>query len=148
MRAYILRRLVLLPPMLFVISLFLFWLLNALPGDAAIISIGFQSGHCVECMAAFEKQLGIDRPFFVQYFDWLFHAIQLDFGKSLVDQRPITPKITERIGNTIEIGLLTLVLSTLMGVAIGVASAVKAGSVFDYVLRTFSVVGLSVPSFW
>jgi peptide/nickel transport system permease protein len=148
MRAYIVRRLLLIPPMLFVISLFLFWLLNVLPGDAAIVSVGFQSGNCVECMENFEEQLGIDRPFFVQYFDWLAGAIRLDFGKSLVDQQEITPQIQERIWNTVEIGILTVILSTLIGVPVGIISAVRAGTGIDYFLRTFSVVGLSVPNFW
>lgn len=134
--------------MLLAISLFLFWLLNSLPGNAAILSIGFQSGNCRECMANFEKELGIDRPFLVQYADWLGHAVQLDFGKSLVDHREITPKIKDRIGNTAEIGILTVFLSALIGIAIGIVSAVKAGSLADYLLRIVSVIGLSVPNFW
>jgi peptide/nickel transport system permease protein len=148
MRTYVFRRLLLMIPMLFVISLVLFWLLNSLPGDAALLSVGFQNGACKECMANFEKELGIDRPFFVQYFDWLWHALQLDFGRSLVSRQEIMPQIRERIGNTAEIGVLTLVFSTLIGIPLGVISAIKSGSVVDYLSRTFSIIGLSVPNFW
>lgn len=148
MRTYVIRRLLLMIPMLFMISLVLFWLLNSLPGDAALLSVGFQNGACKECMANFEKELGIDRPFFVQYFDWLWHALQLDFGRSLVSRQEIMPQIRERIGNTAEIGLLTLTFSTLIGIPLGVISAIKASSVLDYLLRTFSIIGLSVPNFW
>src|SRR5690349_10215459 len=137
MRTYVVRRLLLVPPMLFVISLALFWLLNALPGDAALLSVGFQNGACKECMANFEKELGIDRPFLVQY-----------FGRSLVNQQEIMPQIRERIGNTAEIGVLTVILSAIIGMPIGIISAIKAGSLLDYALRTFSIVGLSIPNFW
>ncbi len=134
--------------MLFIISLLLFWLLNSVPGNAAIFRIGLQSGNCVACRENLEADLGLDRPFFVQYFDWASHAARLDFGKTLTDRKEIAPKIQERIGNTVEIGVLTILLTILMGVPIGIISAVKSGAMVDYVLRFTSILGLSVPNFW
>src|SRR5262249_47883988 len=148
MQGYVLRRLLFVPPMLFVISLFMFWLLNALPGSAALTSVGMSQGHCTECIRNFEKQFGLDRPFIVQYADWAWHAVRLDFGVAITDQKPIMPRIKERIGNTAELGLLTVLITVLIGVPIGLVSAIRPGSPVDYLVRLISVFGLSVPSFW
>ena len=136
------------PVMLLVMSFFLFVLLFLRPGNAAFaVSGGFnEQGPRSE---AFEKSLGLDRPWYVQYSDWLWHAVRGDLGKALKPPRhSVSSQIKERIGNTAEIGLLTIALSAIVGISVGVISAAKRNSAIDYVLRFTTIVGISVPTFW
>jgi peptide/nickel transport system permease protein len=146
--AYITRRLITVPLMLLAMSFFLFVLLFLRPGNAAFaVSGGFnEAGPRSE---EFEKSLGLDRAWYVQYGDWLWHAVRGDLGTSLKPPREsVSSQIAERIGNTAEIGILTILLSTIIGVAVGIISAVKRNTVIDYFLRLSTIVGISVPSFW
>ena len=148
MRAYIFRRLIAVPLMLLAMSFFLFVLLFIRPGNAAFATSGGfnEQGPRSE---AFEKLLGLDRPWYVQYFDWLGHAVTGDLGKALKPPRhSVTSQIAERIGNTAEIGLLTITLSALIGITVGVISAAKRNSAIDYALRLITIIGISVPVFW
>jgi peptide/nickel transport system permease protein len=135
------------PLMLLVMSFLLFMLLYIRPGNAALAVVGgFNESARQE---EFEKSLGLDRPWYEQYFDWLGNAVQGDLGKSLrPPRREVADEISERIGNTLEIGLLTISLSAILGITIGIISAVKRNTVLDYVLRTTSIIGISVPAFW
>jgi peptide/nickel transport system permease protein len=147
MRAYILRRLLVLPIMLFLISLLLFLLLFIRPGNAALAVVGGfnESARAQE----FEKQLGLDRPWYVQYGDWFGHAITGDLGKSLKPpRRPVVAQIRERIWTTLEIGLLTILIAGVIGISVGIVSAVKRNSILDYVLRVSTIAGISIPNFW
>jgi peptide/nickel transport system permease protein len=147
-RAYIIRRLIAVPLMLLAMSFFLFVLLYLRPGNAALaVSGGFnEAGAASE---EFERTLGLDRPWYVQYLDWLGHAVRGDLGDALKPPRhSVSGQIKDRIGNTAEIGLMTIALSALIGLTVGVISAAKRNSPIDYVLRLLTIVGISVPSFW
>lgn len=147
MRAYVIRRLIGLPVMLFLMSLLLFLLLFIRPGNAALAVVGGFNEAARQ--KDFEHQLGLDRPWYVQYFDWAGHAITGDLGKSLKPPRKsVTGQIKERIGNTVEIGLLTISISSLIGVTVGIISAVKRNSWLDYLLRVTTIAGISIPNFW
>jgi peptide/nickel transport system permease protein len=147
MRAYIIRRLLQVPVMLLVTSLLLFLLLFIQPGNAAMSVVGgINDGARQE---EFEKSLGLDRPWYVQYLDWLGDAVRGDLGDSLKPpSRSVSGQIQERIGTTIELGLLTIIISGVVGIAVGVTSAVKRNSWLDYVLRVTTIAGISVPNFW
>jgi peptide/nickel transport system permease protein len=102
-----------------------------------------------ESAAAFEKELGLDRPWFVQYLDWLGSAVTGDFGKSLKPPRTdVMDLISERILTTVQIALLTIFMSALIGITVGMISAVKRNTWLDYVLRVTTIAGISVPNFW
>ncbi|MFN0096636.1 MAG: ABC transporter permease [Dehalococcoidia bacterium] len=148
MRAYIIRRLIAVPLMLLAMSFFLFILLFIRPGNAALaVSGGFnEAGARSE---EFERSLGLDRPWYIQYLDWLGDAVRGDLGQALKPPRhSVTGQIKDRIGNTAEIGLLTIALSAIIGLTVGVLSAAKRNSSVDYILRLVTIVGISVPSFW
>ncbi len=147
MRAYIIRRLLILPVMLVLMSLILFLLLFIRPGNASLSVVGGfnDAGRAAE----FEKSLGLDRPWYVQYGDWLFDAVRGDLGKSLKPPRQsVSSQIQERVGTTVEIGILTILLSGVIGISVGIISAIKRNNWLDYVLRVTTIAGISVPNFW
>ena len=147
MRAYILRRLVVLPVMLLVMSLILFLLLFIRPGNAAFAVVGgFNSAASAR---EFEHNLGLDRPWYEQYFEWAGRAVRGDLGNGLKPpRRSVNDEIKQRIGPTVTIGILTIVMSAIIGIAVGIFSAVKRNSWLDYVLRVTTIAGISVPNFW
>ncbi|MFN0093220.1 MAG: ABC transporter permease [Dehalococcoidia bacterium] len=147
MRNYIIRRLLLIPFMLLAMSILLFILLQVQPGDAALLKIG-ATGSCQECLDRVREDLGLDRPWIAQYGEWLWGAIQFDFGRTLGTNDPIGPEIQQAFPKTLELGIFTIVLTLLIGIPVGVFSAVKQGTIVDYLLRFVTIFGLSIPVFW
>jgi peptide/nickel transport system permease protein len=149
MTAYIFRRLIAVPFMLLGMSVLLFWLLHMRPGNAALTNFGLVSpNQNADSLANLEKELGLDRPAVVQYLDWAGHALRGDLGTSLKNRRSISDQIGERLPTTVEIAVLTVILTALMGIPAGIISAVKAGTPLDYLLRVGTIAGISVPGFW
>lgn len=147
MRNYIIRRLVSVPLMLIGLSLLLFLLLWVRPGSAAF---GVAGGLSLDTdFERLEERMGLNKPWYEQYGKWLGNAVQGDFGNSLVPpQNTVSSQISGRVGNTIEIGLLTIIISAIIGIPIGIISAVKRNSKLDVALRTITILGISVPNFW
>ena len=147
MSAYIIRRLLAIPLMLLVLSFLLFVLIWILPGDAAFsgaLSISETGNYDVA-----RERFGLDRPWYVQYGDWLGGIFVGDFGESLTPPHDsIMGSVKERLPKTIEVGVLTILLSALISVPVGVLSAVRRNKPEDYVLRTVTILGISVPNFW
>jgi len=149
MTGYIIRRLVAVPFMLLGISVMLFLLLYIRPGSAAFAATASIGDADPESFARFEERFGLDRPWYVQYGDWLWSAIQGDFGETLTPpQDPVTGQLMERLPNTLQIGVLTIVLAAVFGISVGVLSAVRRNSIMDYILRGIAIAGLSIPNFW
>ncbi len=135
------------PLMLIGLSLLLFLLLWVRPGSAAF---GVAGGLSLDTdFERLEERMGLNKPWYEQYGMWLGKAVQGDFGNSLVPpQNSVTSQISGRVGNTIEIGLLTIIISAIIGIPIGIISAVKRNSKLDVALRTITILGISVPNFW
>ncbi|MCC6381336.1 MAG: ABC transporter permease [Dehalococcoidia bacterium] len=149
MWAYIIRRLIAVPFMLFGLSALLFWLLYLRPGNAALTNFGLVSpDQTKDAVANLEKDLGLDRPAVVQYFDWAGHALTGDLGESLKNRRSISGQIGERLPNTVEIAVLTILITAAIGIPVGILSAIRPGSWLDYSLRVVTIAGISIPSFW
>ena len=147
MWTYISRRLIAIPILLLFMSFVLFLLLWIKPGDAAFATVaGIEEARNLD---AWRAELGLDRPWYVQYGDWLASAFQGDLGTSLTPPYDsVSGSIGEVIPNTIEIGLLTIFISAILGVPVGIVSAIRRNSRLDYSLRTITIVGISVPNFW
>lgn len=148
MWTYIIRRVVAIPVTLLVLSFILFLLVYILPGNAAFAVVaGIEEARNIE---QFEKELGLDRPWIEQYGDWLWTAVsEGSLGKSLTPPYDtVNRSIRERLPNTIEIGLLTVVLSAAIALPVGILSAVRRNGLLDYALRTVTILGISVPNFW
>jgi peptide/nickel transport system permease protein len=105
-------------------------------------------GVSPEQEAALRKKLGIDKPIPVQYVLWVGRAVRGDLGNSIFDELAVTSKIKQRIGTTLKLGALSWVFATMVGVPLGILSAVKRGSVWDYAGRGFALFGQAIPNFW
>ncbi len=147
MWAYIIRRLIAIPLMLLVLSFILFLLIWTLPGDAAFTA-ALSISDTVN-LDLLRERFGLDHPWYEQYWDWLSGIFQGDFGNSLTPPHDsILDSVKERLPKTLEVGLVTIILSALISVPVGVISAVRRNKPEDYALRTFTILGISVPNFW
>ncbi len=148
MTTYIIRRFLLMLLTLVGMSIVIFVLLRLVPGNIA--DIMFDSAGFVdpEEKALLEKELGLDRPIPVQYFDWIKGLLIGDLGFSYVSEMPAIDEIGPRIPITAKLAALSLFFSVLFGLPLGVISAVRQNTALDYVLRIVSLSGLSLPSFW
>ena len=148
MKTYIAQRLAIALLTLLGMSIVIFALLRLAPGD--IVDILFSAAGYVnpDEKAAILKELGMDRPLYVQYLEWLGQILRGDLGKSYRYDLPAWQIIKPLLPVTIELAVLSMVVAVLLGVPTGVISAVKQDSTLDYVLRVLSLAGLSMPSFW
>jgi len=146
--AYLIRRFLLMILTLFGMSILIFVMLRLVPGN--ISDILFDAAGMVnpDDKARLEAELGLDQPILVQYATWMKGLLTGDLGYAYVSEKPAIDEILPRIPVTAKLAGLALLFSVLIGVPLGVISAVKQDSVLDYVLRVFSLSGLSLPSFW
>lgn len=149
MLIYALRRIIGMIPIILAISLLVFGLLQLQPGDP-IDEIRLANPQItVEEIENLRKAYGLDQPFYVQYGKWLVRAAQFDFGPSRTYNIPATEFIFEqRLGNTILLSIAAFILALIIGLPIGIYSAIKQYSLPDYMITFVSFVGLSVPVFW
>jgi peptide/nickel transport system permease protein len=147
-KTYIAQRLVIALLTLFGMSVVIFFLLRLAPGD--IVDILFASAGYVNQSEkqAILKELGMDRPYWVQYVDWITKIMTGDLGKSYRYDLPAWQIIKPLVPVTLELAALSTVFAVLFGVPTGVISAVKQDTTLDYVLRVISLAGLSMPAFW
>ena len=152
MGMYLWRRLMLFIPSLLGMSIIIFVLMRLVPGDVADILV-YESG--TEFSEAAEKhvkkirqELGLDRPLVVQYGAWIVGLLQVDFGYSYWERRPVLEIIKERFPRSLELSTLTFVLAMLWAIPLGVYSAVRQNTWADHLVRVFSISGLSLPLFF
>ena len=145
MLTYILRRLLATIPVMAIVALFVFSLLYIAPGDPAAVIAGDQATPAD--VERIRQNLGLDRPFLVQFWDWLSRLMQADLGRSIFTNLPVTTMIAQRVEPTLSLMAVTLVLSVVVAVPLGVLAAWKAGSLFDRAIMAFAVFGFSVPVF-
>ena len=152
MRAYILKRLFLFPPTVALVTLVVFLIMAIIPGDAAIAILsggeGRDGGVSQEDLDKLRHQLGLDRPVIVQYGDWLWGLVRGDLGDSLYYRVPVLDEIQERFLVTLELTIIAILIAGLLAVPIGVLSAVKQDTGFDYGIRMVTLTGIALPSFW
>ena len=146
MRRYLLKRLVVAIPSLVIASLIIFTLPRLLPGDAVQLMLEEKAyGKDVDDL---RHKLGLDRPVYIQYFAWLGQLARGDLGESLWTKRTVTEELGMRLPVTLLLGGMAAVFSIIIGIPIGVLSAVRADTLSDYAARSAAILGLSVPGFW
>lgn len=145
MLAYILKRILATIPVMLVVALTVFSLLFLAPGDPATMIAGDQASAAD--IERIRQSLGLDQPFLVQFGNWLWRLVHFDLGNSVFTGQPVTALMAERVGPTVSVMLLTLLLSICIAVPLGVVAAWKSGSWIDRAIMSVSVVGFSVPLF-
>ncbi len=146
MTAYITRRLLLMIPVAFLVSVMIFMLLRLTPGDPIAILFGEEPDPTV--IANLRHQYGLDRPVPIQYANWIGRFLHGDMGRSLRTRQPVTEAIFTRLPATLELGLAALCFSLLISIPIGILSATKRNSVWDLVGTSFPLLGVSIPNFF
>jgi len=147
-KTYVIQRLVIALLTLLGMSVVIFSLLRLAPGD--IVDILFSTAGYVSPSEkqAIMKELGIDRPYWVQYVDWIRQMLTGDLGKSYRYDQPAWQIVRPLVPVTLELAALSTLFAVLIGVPTGVVSAVRQDTTLDYVLRVFSLAGLAMPAFW
>lgn len=143
---YIVRRLGQSLVVLLGVTIVVFLIMQMIPGGAAMMLLGVEA--TAEQIAAVEAKLGLDRPLPVQYLSWLGGALTGDLGNSWQDGRLVWPALVSRLPATLELLAASLIFAIVIGVPVGVISAVKRNSWFDNLGRVAALVGVSMPSFW
>jgi peptide/nickel transport system permease protein len=150
MRQYIFSRILQVIPVLLLVSIIVFFIMHALPGDPAQLMLAGAEGGAVtpERLAELRTQMGLDDPLAVQYFRFLGGAIHGDFGNSIRLRAPVMELIMDRFGSTMLLSLVGLGFSILIGLAFGILAALKQNSWIDTLSMVFSYIGVSMPIFW
>ena len=145
MSTLLIRRLIALAITMLAVSVLVFTL-SRVSGDPRELYLGEFTSR--EQWDAWGRQMGLDRPFVVQYLVWLGKALTGDLGISLREQRPVMDIIFEKLPATLELGVAAFAFSVVLGVSLGVVAAVRRGTVWDYLGRTFALLGQATPPFW
>ena len=151
MRAYIIRRLLLIVPSLFILSILVFLSVRFIPGDAIDAMLGKQGFIGAEVdREALQHMLGLDVPVHVQYARWIGGILRHgSLGHSLLGSRgAVEEKIIDRLPVTIELGVLAILIGLLIALPVGIYSAMRQDTAADYVGRSVAIIGLATPNFW
>lgn len=146
MTTYILRRLVLLIPVLLVVAVVVFALVHLTPGDPAAVILGDQA--TAEDIARLRGQLGLNDPLPVQFARWFVNVLRLDFGESIFLGEPVMQALLNRVSPTLQLTIYALCVQILIGVPAGVAAAVRHNSLLDRVLTVVAISGSAIPTFF
>ncbi|MER3399412.1 MAG: diguanylate cyclase [Chloroflexota bacterium] len=146
MTKFVLRRLLQAIPTLLGISIVIFVVIRLAPGDP--VNLFFDPTIKGEDLERMRRQLGLDRPLYVQYVDWVTSLLRGDFGRSFVTHEPVLKRIAERLPNTIQLSLVAVVISLLVGPTLGILAATHRGGPIDQLVRVMAVAVDAVPNFW
>ena len=143
----IVRKVLLTIPLLLLVSILMFTVINMLPGNAATIILG-DNGGSVEQLEQVEEKLGLNQSLPKQYLNWLKNFVRGNLGTSYLTSQPVIKRIQERLPVTLELILLSILLAVIIGIPVGIICAVKRNKAVDYILITLSMIGVAMPQFW
>lgn len=146
MLRFLLRRLISSIPILFGVTVLVFGLVHLIPGDPVLAMLGSEANP--EAVQALREELGLDRPVYVQYVDWLWNAIQGDLGQSVRTREDVAGLIWQRLPATGELALAAVTISLVVAIPAGIVSAVRRNGVTDLGLNLLTLLGISMPNFW
>jgi len=143
---YILRRLVHMLPVLLLVSAIVFFVFHIIPGDMAVARLG--QGADPQTIAVMRHAMGLDRPLWVQYLDWLGAALRGDLGNSYLNDQPVVSLILQTLPATLELAILGMLLALVLSVPLGVLSAYRSGTWIDHLGRFLALAGFCIPRYW
>jgi peptide/nickel transport system permease protein len=148
---YIVKRMLLMIPTLLGAALVVFLLMHVVPGDIALLILGTgeQGGDVnLQDLERLRTKMGLNRPLYEQFFSWVWHVAQLDFGTSLWSGAPVLDELRIRVPLTLEVALFATLISTVIAIPLGTLAAVRQDTWVDYGVRVVSIGGLAIPAFW
>lgn len=145
-RRYALKRLLVAIPSLLIATVIVFSLSRLIPGD--VVTLMMQENQYAQSLEEMREKLGLNRPIYLQYFEWIGRALRGDLGESLYTSRPVLQELARRAPVSLELGAVAVFFAVLLGVPIGVISASRQDSAEDYIARSGAILGLSAPGFW
>jgi len=148
MGTYLSKRLVNLLTTLLVMSVFVFLMVRLMPGDVVDIMLGQETAASEETLAMLRRQYGLDQPLHIQYIRWMSHILRGDLGLAMRTRMPIQEDMLRKLPITIELAILSVGLSVIIALPLGIFSALRPNSPADFICRFLGIVGLSFPDFW
>lgn len=146
MLMFILRRIIQTIPVIIGVTFVVFFIMRLVPGDPAVLLAG--EGASKETIEAIREQLGLNKPLYIQYFEYLTNVFKGDLGVSLKNSQPVLDEILVRLPITIELAFFSIIITIVLGMAAGIISAVKPYSLTDISVMLVALLGISLPSFW
>ncbi|MBM4459377.1 MAG: ABC transporter permease [Chloroflexi bacterium] len=146
MAQFIVRRLLALIPVLIGVSLVVFFLIRMIPGDPVIVMLGERAN--AQDVARVRREMGFDRPIYIQYIEWMGRVLRGDLGKSIIGYTPVMDELKQRLPGTIEMVVLGMFIGIVLGVGIGIISAIKQNSWIDIGAMFAALIGVSMPIYW
>ena len=133
-------------PVLLGVIFVIFVILNITPGCPATLRLGEVAGP--EAIEALREEMGLNNPFLVRFFDYVFGVVRLDFGTSWATSRPVFAEVAARFPTTMQLAIMGVILALLIGIPLGILSATKQYSIFDAGATFLALIGVSIPNFW
>jgi peptide/nickel transport system permease protein len=143
---YVLRRVAQLVPVLVIVSAVVFFVFRVIPGDMAVMRLGQNADP--QSITAMRKLLGLDRPLYVQYVEWVGNAAHGDLGTSYINEQSVTSLVLQTFPATLELAVLGMLLALVLSVPMGILAALRRGSWLDHVARVLALVGFCMPRYW
>jgi peptide/nickel transport system permease protein len=148
MGKFIIRRLIIMIPVLLLVTIIAFSIILLLPGDPALAILGEELARDKVLYQNLRDELGLDRPIPIQYLDWLQKALRGNLGISVRNRQPIVEAISQHLPPTLELSFIAFIISLIIAVPVGIVSAVRPNSIEDMVGTIIAMVGVAVPHFW
>lgn len=149
MKRYLIKRVLMIIPMLLVITFMSYLIMDLAPGDPTLAFVDLERQRVTkEFVAEMREKLGLNQPFYIRYFKWLAMAVQGNLGYSMVSHRAVTWEISQRVNVTLIICVVALVLQAFIGIAIGIVAALHHGTWLDTLLNLISYLSMSIPYAW
>jgi peptide/nickel transport system permease protein len=149
MLRYTLNRILLMIPTLIGVAVLVFFMLRVIPGDVVEVKLRGDGGNVSQETIEMErKRLGLDKPLLYQFKDWMVGLATLDLGKSMWTDRPVVEEIATRLELSLQVAVMATIFAVLLAIPLGTTAALLRDTWIDYLVRIFTIGGLSVPSFW
>lgn len=152
MRTYIIRRILLLIPTFFLLTVVVFVFIRLMPGNVIELMVmqhaHEQSATMTIDTTAIRHMIGLDKPILTQYWEWVVGLLHGDMGKSLWSQRSVTTEVLQRLPVTFELGLIAFIISVVVAFPVGILAAIRQDSIPDYIARSVAIIAVAMPNFW